>query len=216
MYNSIQILGDYNSSTKYLHNLCEKNLKIKVSSGDFLHKHQYFPIEFIEKNPNILFIIVYRNFISWVGSCYRNPHLFRNKKGLIKHQSRTVNYMIKWEIGFQNEYTYGTQSIKEFYKKLGITWYQNLMDYRNKKTEFYLKLLKYPNVIAINDKYLVNNSESIIKKISSKHNIDLMENFINIQYVKNWTIYRNIDSKYINQRLNHQQEKLLNNNSLQI
>lgn len=222
MYNWIQIIGDYNSSTKYLHNLLEKNLKIKVSSGHFVHKHQYFPIEFIKEHPDILFFIVHRDFIKWIGSCYRHSHLLMNKKGQIKEQEKTINDMINWEMGFPNEVNYGTEKMKKYYTTLGprynhgsITWYKNMMEYRNKKTEFYLKLLEFDNVISIDDNNLLTNSVPLIMKLSNRYKID--KKIRNIpKYIKNGTKYKDLNIPLINKILNLKNEKLLNEKSIKL
>ena len=217
MYKWVQILGDYNSSTKYLHNLCEGYLNIKVSSGHYLHKHQYFPIEFCKNNPDILFIIVHRNFVSWIGSCYRHPHLLLNEKGQIEQQSdRTINDMIKCKIGFQNECNYGSKEMREYYKTLKTTWYESMMDYRNKKTEFYLKLLQFDNVIAINDKDLLKKSNLLLNKLSKTYKITKSPKNITLRYTKNWTIYSELDTVIINRKLNYDNEILLLKKSIKL
>lgn len=223
MINQIQILGDYNSSTKYLHNLFELNYKIKVSSGNLIHKHQYFPIEIIKQNPNTLFFITHRNFLRWVTSCFRNPHLFQNQKGFIKDsQDRTIVDMFNWKIGFTNEYNYGIQKAKQYYKTLGTTWYDNIIDYRNHKTKFYLKLLKFNNVIAINDFYLIDKIKTIklLNKLTNKYNFKtkIQQKYNIPQYIYNRKQYiiKNQKLDSINKILNSKNELLINQKSIKL
>lgn len=222
MFDQIQILGDYNSATKYLHNMLEANYNIKVSSGNLVHKHQYFPIDMVTKHPNTLFLIVHRNFLRWVKSCFRSPHLLKTPTGLISTMNhRTLNEMFTWKIGYTNEQGYGNEDAKKYYKTLeSPTWYDNMMNYRNKKTKFYLELLKHKNVIAINDVYLMSNDRNklLLRKLADDYKLKRKKDEKISKFVFNGTQYlitKNV-MKIINKELNSRNEKILNEKSIKI
>jgi hypothetical protein len=218
MYNQIQIIGDYNSSTKYLHNLIDYNFSIKVTSGGLVHKHQYFPLDIPKKYPKTLFFIVYRDFMDWVKSCYRSPHLLATEHGRIKPKNGDINKMFLCKLIYCNEVHYGLPELKEYWKKFNRN-YDSFMDYRNKKTEFYLEILKNPNVIALNDKFLrdTNKCRRLITFINKQYKLNTKP--LNIpKYARNGSVYNfnQITKKRVDTLLHKKREIELNNKSIKL
>ena len=208
----IQIFGERNSGTNFLHKLLEHNLAQKMDIGyDYGWKHGYTNVKKIGANDTskVLFICIFKDPYAWISSMHLKPHhapqlYFMDFSEFIReewvcykgkgYQNRAKN--------LENEPLDPSEEMMKERDPQTKKRFKNVVHLRNGKNLRYLRLKNHAeNVIYLNYEDLMIDPENVLKEILKEYKLSLTSNF------KNTTSYHGKNPNLNFDRLDYYKEK---------
>lgn len=176
--NKIIVYGERCSGTTFLMEALINNFNIEFSSNNGYEKHFFgnFPLD---KDPNTIYICIYRDPYEYANSLYKNRHFI-------------PSHLLKDSISFLTSEFYSVDiNSKEMLEDRNIITknrYKNIYELINVKNDYLMNILpqKVKNHIIIKYEDLRDNYEEILTYIKEKFNlIQKNEKLIKIVKYKN-------------------------------
>lgn len=174
---TITIIGEKCTGAMYLGKLIKKNLKTDISITRDSYFIDIFDDELINSNDETLYIIIYRDFIDW-AKCYYKNHFVTTPT------NENISFMeflrTKWapvdEDGEEVVYERNLMTLEHF---------QNVFSARKAKITNHLNIKNIVrNVFVVQYEKLKTDFPKIIKEISTKFNIPIIEKLETIPFIE--------------------------------
>jgi hypothetical protein len=189
----IQVFGERNSGTNYLRKLFEKNyknIKTLIGSDGFGWKHGnlgnpwirrkddgtfvHIPIRDYKKDSeNVLFVIIYRNPLTWIQSTHQSPHhapeLFDlSFNDFITKRWRSYYGPGATDLDPDQEKRFSIINENNLFEE-----YENIFDLRKQKINIFEKFKdKVNNVTYLQYENLREDYSAVLKKIALEYDIE--------------------------------------------
>jgi len=208
----IQIYGERNSGTNFLHKLLEDNLKDKPEIGyKYGWKHGFTNLKLINANPTdqVIFICIFKNPYSWISSMHNKPHhapqlYFMDFSDFIREEwvcYKGKSYQIRAK-NLDKDPLRPEEEMTREWNPHTKKRFESVVHLRNGKNLRFLRLQKHvEHVIYLQYEELITDPHKVLQQKLKPFNLQLKETF------KNTSSYHGKDPKLSFDRLDYYKQK---------